>query len=353
MTSFDATQRGLDADLTDGLLPEFDAAKCVHGLSPLASCSICIAACPVAALEFRDGLPVINTSVCTGCGQCRAACPQSAFSLKLTVSVHGSTVLLTCEKCSFPWAKPTMSCVHSLGLEQLSGLSQQGVRKLALATGQCDACENCPTTSIIDHVAQFNVLAQSRDIQEMEIIEAQKDHGAGYHEQAASQRIENAGRRAFLRSLLKISGNAEREGETTPSRSLPGLLAKQGRDEKSAVFYAVPEINDHRCNGCDACINLCPESAITLKTLQDGTLAYDFTPEQCTGCAVCKDCCECDAISLNILTVASSKPISLRECHCRSCGVAFHTPNTKAHQSDLCRICAQANHNSKLFQVLE
>lgn len=38
----------------------------------------CISACPVGAIEMKDGYPHINEDVCISCGSCAAVCPASA-----------------------------------------------------------------------------------------------------------------------------------------------------------------------------------------------------------------------------------------------------------------------------------
>jgi ferredoxin len=43
-------------------------------------CGSCIGACPVEAIEFKDGKAVINQDICVKCGTCVGSCPVNAIS---------------------------------------------------------------------------------------------------------------------------------------------------------------------------------------------------------------------------------------------------------------------------------
>ena len=44
-------------------------------------CGACAEICPVAAVEMRDGKPVVDLEWCLGCGVCAAVCPTEAISM--------------------------------------------------------------------------------------------------------------------------------------------------------------------------------------------------------------------------------------------------------------------------------
>lgn len=58
------------------------------------------------------------------------------------------------------------------------------------------------------------------------------------------------------------------------------------------AFMAV-KIDTELCNGCGACVDICPAEAITI---QDGKARID--EEKCLECGVCVDECPQDAISV-------------------------------------------------------
>lgn len=55
-------------------------------------CSSCVERCPIdGAIEVRDGVPQVVTSVCTGCGDCQAVCPAPVNAVMLMASPHALT----------------------------------------------------------------------------------------------------------------------------------------------------------------------------------------------------------------------------------------------------------------------
>ena len=57
-----------------GILPKFDAAKCI-------GCGDCVQRCPGNALEIRDKKLKITPAKCIGCGECISVCQQGAWSI--------------------------------------------------------------------------------------------------------------------------------------------------------------------------------------------------------------------------------------------------------------------------------
>lgn len=94
--------------------------------------------------------------------------------------------------------------------------------------------------------------------------------------------------------------------------------------------YWLLEVDRHRCSMCEACVNLCPKDAISLRIENDiEELLFDH--RLCNGCGgvpYCGKHCPEDAIA--IIRMADSRrwtaPISLMSgivVRCSDCGVAF------------------------------
>ena len=49
--------------------------------SACAGCGVCVAACPVEAIEIVDGVAKIDEEKCIECGACIGECPCEAISL--------------------------------------------------------------------------------------------------------------------------------------------------------------------------------------------------------------------------------------------------------------------------------
>lgn len=144
-------------------------------------------------------------------------------------------------------------------------------------------------------------------------------------------------RRQFLRKALTFST----EQISVPPVALPSIPYR-------------PTFTVENCNGCDACVRLCPHRALQLEKHENGrALAYRIQAERCTGCGICVDVCERDAIEVKqIMASVNSEEILLVQATCKACGSRFHYPDEGATAArPYCRICAQTNHHRQLFQV--
>lgn len=52
-----------------------DKEKCI-------GCEACVGACPVAAIEMKDGKAVVDPEKCIDCGACVSECPVEAIEMK-------------------------------------------------------------------------------------------------------------------------------------------------------------------------------------------------------------------------------------------------------------------------------
>ena len=94
--------------------------------------------------------------------------------------------------------------------------------------------------------------------------------------------------------------------------------------------YWLLEVDRHRCSMCEACVNLCPKDAISLRIENDiEELLFDH--RLCNGCGgvpYCRRHCPENAIA--VIRTADSRswtaPISLMSgivVKCSDCGVSF------------------------------
>jgi len=307
-----------------------------------------------------DSLFGVDEEACSGCGLCQPACPQNAISMADNVLEQGGEALLVCERAIVEtpgaYSNLALKCVHSQGLEQIAQFHQNGVRRLAVATGDCETCHYGGPASLDGHLETFNRLAENRGLPLIKSIDVNAASWQKRIKEKAQTGIADTGRRAFLHSLIAPVID-EGTGDEKPG-ALPGFLAMIGKIEGQALYVTVPDIDPKKCNGCDACINICPEKALTLVKDEQSLLQYSFHAHLCTGCGVCVDVCEVSAVSLSAMATGSASGLPLVVCTCRSCGARFHLPDKNLNsepsigKGDLCRICSKTNHNRKLFQVL-
>ena len=314
----------------------------MHSGCAVASCTACIDACPAGAVTLAGRFILIDGDACTRCGLCQAACPQAAIAAPDTVKISGDTALMVCGRRQADGDSQTIGCVHALGLEQLAGLHAAGTRILSVATGKCDTCSNGAGVWLEQNLADFNFIAQSRGLPQMQIRTAAQT-------ELASREPVNEGRRRLFRSLLSPAG---RDSRATGARALAALQAGAEIAKDDCFVAFSPEIDPARCNACDACFRLCPEGALTLLKLEGGTQCYASDIAACTGCGICSDVCDQDSIDVASMVKAKDWLMRLRRFRCAACGTENHELDDEGNCSSLCRICSWSNHHKKLFQVL-
>jgi len=130
----------------------------------------------------------------------------------------------------------------------------------------------------------------------------------------------------------------------------PGRLLTNSTE---TVWPCLPEIDGLLCNGCDACVRLCPHEAMCLEAI-DQVLRYRLYPQACTGCGVCVDVCDQQAIGLQVWMKQEQKELLLTSFDCTCCGNPMHFPaGQPTDMPATCRICTRQNHYNNLYQVLE
>ena len=344
--------------IREQMVPDVIEERCVHSLVQTATCSACVDTCPRDAWVLNEECLGIDTTSCDGCGLCAPVCPQGAIIHQHdTVQREGdaySLALLACERAGVDAVDGVVPCVHALGVGELLDLYRQGVRELDICTGTCDNCARGGVKRLEQWVSHANTLLCSRDLQPITLRELPADTW-----QSTLTALRPAGgaqmnRRLFLRRAI---GNAMNEGlkctgfaDSQRNEFIPpAMYLSHGAD--NAVMPVAPSIDPTRCNGCDACANLCPHDAISLETT-DTECRYNIVAEKCSGCGICRDACDQSAVSLVEYAPVQQTEVSLRSSRCQACGAPFHFPSDQDGADNLCRICRQSNHAGKLFQVL-
>ncbi len=343
--------------------PGVKAARCVHGLLGDAGCRACIEACPEDAWLLTDDALALRSDRCDGCGLCVPACPEGAlvlsFPLRICSEAGRSFLLAACERALPRGGETVLPCLHVIGLRQLTALYRQGVRQLRVLSADCDSCPRGTGGRL-----QERLHALSRALESLGL----EGIGLEHCSLQAFRRLQDAvaaspsgvavSRRAFLQRLgrggaasaeaLSMQG-LEEEREGPPGELLP--------DRPGVTRWPwQPRLDPGRCNGCDACIRLCPHRAITLQDDAQGAIHYLLEPRRCTGCGLCRDVCDQDAIRLLQWQPQPGErhTVPLREVRCRACGTQFHIPvEHPLSYAGKCRICTLHDHHSSLFQVLE
>jgi NAD-dependent dihydropyrimidine dehydrogenase PreA subunit len=160
-------------------------------------------------------------------------------------------------------------------------------------------------------------------------------------------------RRSFFRNAIKYPKERLDAAIKDVSDTFvpPGMLLEPGSGDVLLPF--VPLIDPERCNGCDACVRLCPQQAILFDGGESDSAEFSIHAERCSGCGICVDVCEQNAVAIERLSPEVARRIPLQSESCRVCGADFHVPAARANGDALCWVCHRTNHHRNLYQVLD
>lgn len=325
----DAANSGTPAGPVVGI----DESRCSRARLARASCRACVDACHRAALDVvADGVEA-EPGLCDDCGLCAAACPTGAIAIGAgpldPVRRRGPTAFVACA-AGGAGAAAGPRCTHAIDWRAVAALHDQGVREIVVAVGDCERCERGRAARIDDAVARIDAAMRSRGrpgILLRRVDAATWRRRADVAARGAARLLE---RRAFLRRVL-VPGDA-RAGRGAPPGGVLG-----GPSGGAAVHAHVPAIDAERCDGCDACVRLCPTGALAIDAT-GSRIRYRIDASRCDGCRICTDVCVPAAVTLGAWTVARQREVPLLARRCPSCGLGHHAPVSRA--GIRCPVCA-------------
>ena len=349
----------------DTRLPTIKGEQCVHALMENASCRGCAEVCPKDAWLLDDDSLSLDVDACDGCGLCVPVCPEGA------ISIHGYSIALreasidiqqqlnafcACEFAAQNISEGVVPCIHALKLQDILKLVNKGVSQLTLTTANCCHCERDGKNNLFDMISLLNNALQATGYQGIEVKSHTPNEWHRLLNQESAATGPNFSRRNFFRAL--VSSGVEKKINIPDLIVLdesafipPGRLMPDGHEK--SIWPFLPVLDAALCNGCDACVRLCPHEAIFCEEVE-GVSSYRIHPQDCTGCNVCVDVCDSSAIKIEQWQTALIEEIRLAEQKCRACGNPFHIPVDfeNKDQDGLCRICSKHNHYKNLHQVL-
>ncbi len=334
-------------------LPQISEERCVHALIEQANCQACVQVCPQQAWQLDDDSLGLDTERCDGCGLCAAACPQQAIQASdAPVLRHWQGQLsawCACEKTEASPGPYRIPCVHALSLQTLLKLYRQGCQQFFVSGGDCQNCPRGIAPHISERLKPLNQALEQRGYWAIEWHELRfEDWQTLYAQTRDYQNSTRLNRRQFLRRSIGQVADAgiQQVGLEETSPAAFGELLPESNAEASWPY--VLSLNEDRCNGCDACVNLCPQKAIQWREE-----CYRIEAKRCSGCQMCIDVCDQLALTMQYWQPSTQTVIPLYSSRCRACGVLFHYPNKSSPARELCRICRGRSHYKALYQVYD
>ena len=265
-----------------------------EGCSRLASCRLCLEACPYNALSEKPPEP--DLARCAECGFCASYCPNEylwdptsprsslrSFIEALTSHEPMPALIVTCSKLREKLYEKVdkgdtgrapgvviyeVSCIASLPLSRLMYLTYTGVAVFYY----CPADERalCPKRRGADRY--FETLRKAANVFKLDYKAIETLDEAFSGGKALQAPLRDATREDVVRSLAREDGGVE-EG-------LP--------------FYMVRVSEE--CTFCGACVSRCPAEALGVEAAEKYRLL--FSHAGCIGCGECVLACPENAVQL-------------------------------------------------------
>ena len=213
----------------------------------------------------------VQTCALPICGLCVPVCPGGALHIHFPYIIRSfgdqKIALFACEYSGINETADTLPCIHALGLRQLLLLYNADINHLLVETADCGKCTRHHQPDIHHQLEQLNSLLHERKKPVMKIFQrSSKLWMSIFNIDDMSNQSPQIPRRHFLRGaihlhqLLSVTDPLNNpKFQTIPAGQLLPIV------ENTELHWPYsPQLNENRCNGCDACIKLCPTDALQL-----------------------------------------------------------------------------------------
>jgi ferredoxin len=363
-----------------------DPEYCLHGRDRFTSCSICVDACPVGAIQVIPSV-VLDERQCIGCGLCVHVCPIGAIGgdtgannvITCAARIEDArTLALACPLSAEPQHVPadidavicTGHCLAALGPSVYVGLLALGFERIVI---RLDACKDCAFSSAHEAINQ-NIFKAQRVLQAWDAADrlaAVESSSAGDVERPVYDSASlPLSRRQLLRMFMPRKASAAVIDALTPDdcpRSMPSRLPAERRRLLVALGLLLPPHPQAlcpaplagqtfgqvrvvgACTACGVCVRACPTGALKLiRDDEHDRFELEFLSAACTGCSLCLDMCPealgrggvpfiVELLEQQWITIASGELARCQRCGTRLAVDALH--------DGLCPVCVFRREN--------
>ncbi|MDF1510841.1 4Fe-4S binding protein [Robertmurraya sp. DFI.2.37] len=260
---------------------------CSRCKSPRSTCSRCIEACELKAIEMKNGVPQINYKKCNECGKCLVSCPVQAIAgIFPKREIHQGRIVI--DKSTPPSAK------------ELVVYAKKGLKGIVGEDGYNEQWDHA--------VKEANEILLQLEGRILTVEHSKVERS----EEVISRRELFYSWKEGTQSLIK---------EMAPAKWRFNQTALELARYYPHHQFAMIDLNIEKCSLCHACEKLCDK-----KCLEITDKGFVISAQACSFCQLCEDICPEKALTVTE-KVSPYKQIehSLRTHVCSTCQTSFKT----------------------------
>ncbi|MBI5025209.1 MAG: 4Fe-4S binding protein [Nitrospirae bacterium] len=278
------------------------------------SCNKCREACHAGAITISEGV-IIDRNVCSGCMLCVPACPSDCFEIA-TLDFYSiiaglrkiQSPVLGCNVRSDLKAHEKTFCLGFLSGEHIIALLAFMQEPLQINLTLCADCRN---GSIVDAIRKRLDIIGTRIVSDaFDKIRLVKDKADLDFQEVSYDRRDffMAMKNLTFMQAARLFGNetAKDDIRAYSAKKLPlkrellnrSLNVFRGEIYKELLknYYYTITVN-RSCNGCFACIGMCPTGALKIGNIGNDRGLF-FNSSLCSGCGLCENFCTNNSICI-------------------------------------------------------
>ena len=278
-------------------------------------CNRCAGICPSGSITLDAGSVELKSSECSECMLCVSECPSSCFEIDsidffevLTKLSDLPSPVLGCNQKPALKTNVRTPCLGFLSEEHLISLSFLIKKPLQINLTECKKCKNgFIVNSLTKRLENLKNNITGSISEKIRLVENKTD--LDYRERVYSRRDLFKGIGVYsareTTSLFKNSGSDDitqaYSDKVVPFKKtlLNKTLSVLSGDLKKRMLenYYYDLHIDGNCNGCSACVGICPTGAL-ISDNRETSQRLLFISARCSGCGLCAGFCRVNAVEI-------------------------------------------------------